>query len=143
MSHGAAVPTRGVRPVEIGGLGLTVRVRGRPTPILDDVGLRAPAGRVTGLIGPNGSGKSTLLHALAGSIAPQAGLVRLGDRPFGELPRRERARTVAVMEQNSDSDTDLAVADVVALGRLPHRGRMAPPAHRTRPRALAPWTSSA
>ncbi|MFD2795157.1 ABC transporter ATP-binding protein [Promicromonospora vindobonensis] len=126
MSPGAAVPARGVRAVEISGHGLTVRVRGRTAPILDDVEFTAPAGCVTGLVGPNGSGKSTLLHTLAGSTSPQRGVVWLDGRPFGKLPRRERARTVAVMEQNSDSDTDLAVADVVALGRLPHRGRMAP-----------------
>lgn len=106
--------------------GITVRVRGRAAAILDDVALTAPAGAVTGLVGPNGSGKSTLLHVLAGSTLPQAGEVRLAGVPLGTVPRRERARTVAVMEQEADSDTDLSVADVVALGRLPHRGRLAP-----------------
>ena len=115
------------RAVGVEAAGLTVRVRGRAAPILDDVALTAPPGCVTGLLGPNGSGKSTLLHALAGSTVPQSGEVRLDGRPLGDVPRRDRARTVAVMEQDADSDTDLAVADVVALGRLPHRGRLAPP----------------
>ncbi len=106
---------------------VTVRVRGRAAPVLDGVSLTAAPGQVTGLLGPNGSGKSTLLHVLAGTLAPQHGRVLLGDHPLADVPRRERARTLAVMEQSSDADTDLAVADVVALGRLPHRGRLTPP----------------
>ncbi|RMI12938.1 ABC transporter ATP-binding protein [Cellulomonas triticagri] len=102
-------------------------MRGRAAPVLDGVSLTATPGQVTGLLGPNGSGKSTLLHVLAGTLAPQHGRVLLGDHPLADVPRRERARTLAVMEQSSDADTDLAVADVVALGRLPHRGRLTPP----------------
>jgi iron complex transport system ATP-binding protein len=112
------------RAVAVTARGVTVRVRGRAAPVLDAVDLTAPAGLVTGLIGPNGSGKSTLLRALAGSDAPDAGEVRLGGQVH--VDRRERARLVAVMEQEGTSDTDLRVADVVALGRLPHRGRLAP-----------------
>ncbi|WP_255595715.1 ABC transporter ATP-binding protein [Cellulomonas sp. C5510] len=114
-------------PVGISGRGLTVRVRGRSAPVLDDVDVDAPPSRVTGLIGPNGSGKTTLLHTLSGAIAPGRGQVRVGGRALADVPRRERARTLAVMEQSGDTDTDLTVADVVALARLPHRGRLAPP----------------
>jgi iron complex transport system ATP-binding protein len=118
--------TRHERAVELTARGIGVRVRGRSAPILDDVDLTAPAGLVTGLLGPNGSGKSTLLHALAGTGAPGAGVVRLAGVDLTAVPQRERARTLAVMEQSSDTDTDLRVGDVVALGRLPHRGRLAP-----------------
>ncbi|HEY0187579.1 MAG TPA: ABC transporter ATP-binding protein [Cellulomonas sp.] len=119
-------PLAGLGPVEITATGVTVRVRGRAAPILADTDLVAPAGLVTGVLGPNGSGKTTLLHALAGTDAPDAGLVSLGGRPIAEVPRRDRARVLAVMAQDGAADTDLTVADVVALGRLPHRGRLAP-----------------
>jgi iron complex transport system ATP-binding protein len=116
---------RATRALDVTARGVTVRVRGRATPVLDAVDLTAPAGTVTGLLGPNGSGKSTLLHVLAGTDAPDAGEVRLGG-PLPVTTRRDRARAVAVMEQDGGSDTDLTVADVVALGRLPHRGRLSP-----------------
>jgi len=103
---------------------LMYSVRGRPLPILDDIDFTAVPGQVTALLGPNGSGKSTLLHILAGVASPTSGQVRLGDRPLQDVPRRERARHLAMMEQASGTDTDLAVADVVALGRLPHRARL-------------------
>ncbi len=120
----------GPRAVPVAARGLTVRVRGRAAPLLDAVDLAAPAGRVTALVGPNGSGKSTLLGCLAGSGAAEAGTVLLDGRALATVPRAERARTVAVMEQSADTDTDLTVADVVALGRLPHRGRLSAPGAR-------------
>lgn len=101
-------------------------VPGRPEPIIAGVGIAVAPGRVTGLLGPNGSGKSTLLHLLAGVLTPTAGTVLIDRRPLDRIPRRARARTLAMMEQSSDTDTDLTVRDVVALGRLPHRGRLAP-----------------
>ena len=42
------------------------------TPILQDISLAFPAGKVTVLAGPNGCGKSTLLKAIAG-ILPASG----------------------------------------------------------------------
>lgn len=122
-------PVVAVRPVEIRGTGLTYRVRGRADPIIDDIQFEALPGRVTGLLGPNGSGKSTLLHTLAGALDPTSGEVWLDGRSLADFSRRERARTIAVMEQTSDTDTDLTVADIVALGRLPHRGRFSPEGH--------------
>jgi iron complex transport system ATP-binding protein len=38
-----------------------------------------------------------------------------------ELPRRARARRIALLEQESSSTVPLSVHDVVALGRIPYR----------------------
>jgi sodium transport system ATP-binding protein len=40
---------------------------------VDDVGFRAPDGRITGLLGPNGAGKSTTLRMLYGVLKPDRG----------------------------------------------------------------------
>ncbi|GAB2499308.1 ABC transporter ATP-binding protein [Promicromonospora xylanilytica] len=100
--------------------------------ILDDVGVLAPAGAVTGLLGPNGSGKSTLLRVLAGvqqagraaSSAPDPATTFDG-ADLGALPRRERARTLALVEQDAGTDLPLSVLDAVLLGRIPHRSLLA------------------
>jgi branched-chain amino acid transport system ATP-binding protein len=47
-------------------------------PVIRDVTLEVPTGRVTLVIGPNGSGKSTLAKALSGVIPKMAGTVLLG-----------------------------------------------------------------
>ncbi len=95
--------------------------RGRT--VLDGVTIEVPDGSVTGLIGPNGSGKTSLLLLLAGLHRPTSGHVLLGERDAAAVPARERARLVALLEQHASTSLDLAVRQVVELGRIPHRGR--------------------
>jgi len=98
-----------------------VTVRRDGSVIVDGVDCTIPPGAVTALIGPNGAGKSTLLHALAVTLS-STGVIRFDDVNLAEMPRRERAQTVALVEQDASTDLALTVADVVALGRIPHHG---------------------
>ncbi|WP_432510923.1 ABC transporter ATP-binding protein [Kineococcus sp. SYSU DK001] len=91
-------------------------------PVLRGADLRAPDGKVTGLLGPNGSGKTTLLRTLYGSLTPSAGSVRIDGVDVGALSTRELARRVSVVVQEHGGDLPLTVADMVLLGRTPHRG---------------------
>ena len=88
--------------------------------ILDEVTFAAPAGRVTALVGPNGAGKSTLLRALAGTQKAQ-GTVRFDGADLLALPRKQRARTLALVEQDVHSEFALTVRQAVELGRTPHQ----------------------
>ncbi len=90
--------------------------------VLDDVSLEVPAGSIVALLGPNGSGKTTLLRVLAGLLAPQAGRVRLGGRDVRTLSRRELARRLAVVPQDTHAAFDFSVLDLVLMGRYPHLG---------------------
>ncbi|WP_153398142.1 ABC transporter ATP-binding protein [Ornithinicoccus halotolerans] len=90
-------------------------------PVLDDVDLVAPPGQVTGLIGPNGSGKTTLLRTLHAQLRPRAGTVLLDGSELGRLRPREVARRLAVVVQEPPSELPLVAADLVLLGRTPHR----------------------
>ncbi|MFJ9898247.1 ABC transporter ATP-binding protein [Streptomyces sp. NPDC091280] len=94
--------------------------------VVDDVTLTLRPGETVGLLGPNGSGKSTLLRLLAGVLAPTAGVVTLDGRPLTEIGRRATARRIATVEQHADTQTELTVRDVVALGRIPHRRAWTP-----------------
>jgi iron complex transport system ATP-binding protein len=100
--------------------------------VLDGVDCTAPTGAVSGLLGPNGSGKSTLLRVLAGvraapSTAPGGGAaqVRFDGADLLALPRRRRARVLALVEQDATTDLPLSVLDAVLLGRIPHRSLLA------------------
>ena len=87
--------------------------------IADDVDMTAPARSVTALVGPNGAGKSTLLRAIVQAVP---GTMLLDGTDLVAMPRRERARRVAIVEQESPALPGMSVRDVVELGRLPHRG---------------------
>ncbi|MEO8093941.1 MAG: ATP-binding cassette domain-containing protein [Pseudolysinimonas sp.] len=98
-----------------------IRVLAGGTLLIDGVDCSVPAGSVSALVGPNGAGKSTLLRALAGVEAPAAGSVSFDGADLLALPRRQRARIAALVEQDAATETALTVTEVVALGRLPHQ----------------------
>ena len=91
--------------------------------ILDGVTLSAPEGGITGILGPNGSGKSSLLRTMVGALSPDGGTWLLHDVDLSRLNRRERAKQLALVEQESQADVVLTVLEVVLLGRTPHRSR--------------------
>ena len=88
--------------------------------VLQAVSLAAPHGRVLGLIGPNGSGKTTLLRLLYGALSSPTGEVALDGDPLATLPPRETARRLAVVVQESGTESSMTVAEMVLLGRGPH-----------------------
>ncbi|MEV6978278.1 ABC transporter ATP-binding protein [Kitasatospora sp. NPDC093806] len=93
--------------------------------LVHEVTLSAAAGQVVGLIGPNGSGKSTLLRCVYRALRPAAGAVRLDGGDLHALAPREAARRVAALPQEHSAEFDFTVAEVVGMGRLPHRGGLA------------------
>ncbi|WP_374382549.1 ABC transporter ATP-binding protein [Dongia sp.] len=96
--------------------------------IVDGVSLEVPAGKTVGLIGPNGSGKSSLLRLLCKLRRVEGGVITLGGTDIASLTARQIGQRTAFVEQQVLTEADLTVADVVRLGRTPHRS------------ALAPWT---
>ncbi len=59
--------------------GLSVRLPGRESPVVDDVTFEARRGQVVALVGPSGGGKSTLLRTLMRFHQPAAGAITLVD----------------------------------------------------------------
>lgn len=94
---------------------------GLATPVLQEVSIECASGEVVGLFGPNGSGKSTLLRCLNGALRPQKGAVFVDGRPMLRMAPREVAASIAVVPQDILPDTPFSAAQVVALGRYPHR----------------------
>ena len=85
--------------------------------------LRIRPGECWGLLGRNGAGKTTLLHTLAGLRAPDAGAIRLGGDPMGELSRREIARRLGLLFQDTETSFPATVMEAALAGRHPHLGR--------------------
>jgi iron complex transport system ATP-binding protein len=100
---------------------VTVRRGGRT--ILDGVTVRLEPNELLAIVGPNGSGKSTLLRALAGLWQPWTGEVCLNGKNLPAYSRRELARRIAFVPQETRIDFGFTVEELISMGRYPHRGR--------------------
>ena len=90
--------------------------------VVDQVSVRLAEGALVGILGPNGSGKTTLLRLLSGTRKPSAGRVMLGGQPLDRLARREVARRIAVVPQETELAFEYSVLEIVLMGRHPHLG---------------------
>jgi iron complex transport system ATP-binding protein len=93
--------------------------------VLKDIFLEVDRGDLVGILGPNGSGKTTLLKLLGGVLMPASGSVTLDGRPLADWSRREIARRVAFVPQETTTPFDFTVLDIVLMGRFPHLGTFA------------------
>lgn len=100
--------------------------RGRGAPrAIDGVSVGIDRGAIVGLLGPNGSGKTTLLRLLAGMLSPDTGEISIDGRPITGIGRRDLARRLAVVPQDTHATFDFSVLDMVLMGRYPHLGPFA------------------
>ncbi len=111
---------KGVVPLNIDSLSVTLSNR----PVLHNITATLRPGRVTAILGPNGAGKSTLVKAVA-ALIPATGTARLGDQPIAALPPHARARRIGYLPQDAALHWNVPAADVIALGRAPHRSLFA------------------
>lgn len=112
-------PIQGVPPIEVHDL--TVAYHHRP--VLWDIDLAFPEGKLIGIVGPNGAGKSTLIKAIMGLVPLASGHVNI----YGHPAAKARASVAYVPQRESvDWDFPTNALDVVLMGRygqLPIFGR--------------------
>ncbi len=86
--------------------------------VLTNIYLRLLPGNIYGLVGPNGAGKSTLLKAVLQLIDLDAGKIEVNTLPLASL-----RKYIAYIPQKEEIDWQFpaTVADVVAMGRYPHK----------------------
>ncbi len=100
-------------PIEVHDL--TVAYHHRP--VLWDIDLEFPEGKLIAVVGPNGAGKSTLIKAIMGLVPLASGHVKIYGKPA------EQGRTsVAYVPQRGSVDWDFPTSalDVVLMGRYGH-----------------------
>lgn len=89
--------------------------------LLEEVTFEAGGGSVIALVGPNGAGKSTMLSLLSADREPSAGTVLLDGAPMSSYRPAELARVRSVMVQQHTVQFAYTVAEIVAMGRMPHQ----------------------
>lgn len=89
--------------------------------ILKDISLEVPKGAFVGIIGPNGSGKSTLLKNIYRLYKPSSGSIFLDNKDLSKVKDKECAKEIAVLAQESTSQFDFTVEQIVKMGRYPYK----------------------
>lgn len=110
---------------------LTVRYDHHP--VLWDLSLSVPRGKLVAIVGPNGAGKSTLIRTLLGIQKAVTGRISLLDEPLERVRRR-----IAFVPQRSEVDWTfpVSVLDVVLMGCYGRLGWIRRPGRRDRQAAM-------
>lgn len=93
-------------------------------PVLWDVDMSLPEGKLIGIIGPNGAGKSTLLKSIMGLIPLNSGYIHIQNKPLKEV--RDKISYVPQRE-SVDWDFPTSVYEVVMMGRYGQLGLLKRP----------------
>lgn len=90
--------------------------------VTSDISFSLRKGELTCLLGPNGVGKSTLLKAILGQNPPIGGELTFQNKPLSQFDRQALSKKISVVLTDKITSGNLTVAQLVALGRIPHTG---------------------
>ena len=88
--------------------------------VVQDVSFDLKAGKIIALLGANGAGKTTILKSLNGGLPIAKGAITLNGKPFNEFSRREIAKEIAVIAQETATSFPVTVLEFVLAGRFAH-----------------------
>lgn len=101
-------------------------------PVLWDVDLKIPKGKLTAIVGPNGAGKTTLIKAMLHLLKPVSGSIVFPTG--GSLDKKAAKNRIAYVPQSGSVDWDFpaTVLDVAMMGRYGLLGWLKGPKKRDR-----------
>jgi iron complex transport system ATP-binding protein len=95
-----------------------------PQPVLKGITLSVKEREISGIIGPNGAGKSTLLKLSCGILHPTHGEIKIYNKSLSKWKRRDLARKMAYVPQDTHVPFTFNVSEIVLMGRTPYMGLM-------------------
>ena len=78
-------------------------------PVLCDLNLEIPAGKIVGLLGPNGCGKSTLIKLISGLLQPTSGEIFVDGHEVGEHSNA----VISYLPERTYFSSDMKVQELV------------------------------
>ena len=89
-------------------------------PVMKNVSFTIDEGQMVAMIGPNGSGKTTLLKIINGTFLPDNGQMLIDGKETNRWTRKEIARKVAIVPQETAATFSFYAEEIVLMGRFPH-----------------------
>lgn len=78
-------------------------------PVLMNLNLEIPTGKIVGLLGPNGCGKSTLIKLITGLLQPDSGEILIDGKPVSE----ETCAIISYLPERTYFDSSMKVSELV------------------------------
>lgn len=88
--------------------------------VVQNVSFALTTGKIIALLGANGAGKTTVLKSLNGNLPTASGEIRLDGVNIKDYSRREIARKIAVIAQETETKFPVSVLEFVLAGRFAH-----------------------
>jgi manganese/zinc/iron transport system ATP- binding protein len=102
-------------------------------PVLWDINLEIPEGKIVAIVGPNGAGKSTLIKSSLGLLPKLSGWVKFFDQPYSKVRKKV---SYVPQRETVDWDFPVSVFDVALMGRYGHLGWIKRPGEEDKKKAL-------
>ncbi|MFE8700718.1 ABC transporter ATP-binding protein [Cytobacillus sp. FJAT-54145] len=94
-------------------------------PVVEDVSVNIPKGKITSFIGANGAGKSTLLSMVSRLIPRDKGQVLLDGKDITSYKSNDLAKTISTLKQSNNVNIRITIRELVSFGRFPYsQGRL-------------------
>jgi len=90
---------------------------GAEQPVLTDISLHIPAGKMVAFVGRSGAGKTSLMHLLCRFYAPSAGSITLDDQPIADFKLDDYRRQFGLVSQRVVLFSDTVRANL-AFGQM-------------------------
>ena len=91
--------------------------------VLKDINLTIEEGQFLSIIGPNGAGKSTLLKVINNIYENYDGNISIYGKNIRDYSRKELARVVSFVPQDTYLDFEFSIEEFVFMGRYPFQKR--------------------
>ncbi|MEC9415635.1 MAG: ABC transporter ATP-binding protein [Pseudomonadota bacterium] len=106
------------QPIELKNVNISIPDR----ILVENLNITLKTKEFVAILGQNGCGKSLTLHTIAGLREPSSGEIFLEGKEMKDFKRKEIAKKLGLLTQDSDDVFPSTVFDSVLIGRHPHIG---------------------